>query len=154
MNNKYTKETIEKALIDSKTWADVCRKLNIKPASGSQTHLVKRAKYFGIDTPTYFLGKASNLGKSFKKKEALEYCKKDLKTSSHRLKIKLIRDGYKEAKCENCGLSEWMNEPIVLELDHIDSDHDNNELSNLQILCPNCHALETRKRIKKEKISM
>ena len=145
MNNKYTREIIEEALIDSKTWSDVCRKLNIKPSSGSQTYLVKRAKALGIETPSYFLGQRSNLGRSFEKKDAIEYCKKGLATSSHRLKLRLIRDGYKEEKCENCGLSEWMNEPIVLELDHKDSDHDNNELSNLQILCANCHALKTRK---------
>ena len=29
----------------------------------------------------------------------------------------------------------------VLELHHIDGNHSNNELSNLTLLCPNCHAL-------------
>jgi Zn finger protein HypA/HybF involved in hydrogenase expression len=59
---------------------------------------------------------------------------------SHKLKLKLFRDGLKEKKCECCGIERWNNLPAPLELDHIDGDHYNNELSNLRILCPNCHA--------------
>ncbi len=43
-------------------------------------------------------------------------------------------------KCESCGLESWLNKPIILEVHHIDGDNDNNELSNLQLLCPNCHS--------------
>jgi len=43
-------------------------------------------------------------------------------------------------QCWRCGLSEWMGKPITLELDHIDGHNGRNERSNLQILCPNCHA--------------
>ncbi len=91
-------------------------------------------------------------GKSFKKKGIDEYCFNGSKVNSHKLKRVLIRDGIKEEKCEMCGISEWMGHPVVLELDHIDSNHNNNELENLQILCPNCHASETRKRINDKKI--
>lgn len=59
---------------------------------------------------------------------------------SHRLKTRLFRDGFKEKKCECCGIEEWNGLPAPLELDHVDGDHYNNELSNLRILCPNCHA--------------
>lgn len=59
---------------------------------------------------------------------------------SHALKLKLIRDGIKEHKCEICNLEDWMGQPIPIELDHIDGDHYNNSLDNLRILCPNCHA--------------
>lgn len=44
-------------------------------------------------------------------------------------------------KCENCQLTEWQNKKIPLQVHHIDGDHLNNELTNLQLLCPNCHAL-------------
>jgi hypothetical protein len=43
--------------------------------------------------------------------------------------------------CENCGLSEWMNHPITLELEHVDGNNRNNIETNLKLLCPNCHAL-------------
>lgn len=149
MRNKHNKEDLEKAIIISTNWADVCRLLNVKPSTGAQSHLMKRAKDFGIDNPAHFLGKGSNKGKTFEKRNALEYCFKGSKEISHRLKNKLIRDGYKKEECELCGISEWRGVKTVLELDHIDSDHTNNEFSNLQILCPNCHALETRNRRKK-----
>jgi 5-methylcytosine-specific restriction endonuclease McrA len=60
--------------------------------------------------------------------------------TSHKLKLKLFRDLFKEEKCEICGIKEWMGKKAPLELDHIDGNHYNNELSNLRILCPNCHS--------------
>lgn len=59
---------------------------------------------------------------------------------SHMLRLRLIEEGLKEAKCEVCGLEKWNGFPIPLELHHIDGNHYNNSLENLQILCPNCHA--------------
>lgn len=46
----------------------------------------------------------------------------------------------KPYKCEKCGISSWQNEAITLEIHHIDGNHLNNELNNLQLLCPNCHS--------------
>ena len=50
------------------------------------------------------------------------------------------RDG---EKCSNCGWSEIndFSGKIPLELHHIDCNPDNNDIDNLQILCPNCHSL-------------
>ena len=71
---------------------------------------------------------------------ALEYIKSTY-VKAPTLKAKLIRDGLKEDKCERCGISEWQGEKLTLELHHKDGNHYNNTLSNLQILCPNCHSL-------------
>ena len=60
--------------------------------------------------------------------------------TSH-LNYRLIREGYKERKCECCNNTEWLGKPIVLELHHIDGNRSNNNLDNLQLLCPNCHAM-------------
>jgi Zn finger protein HypA/HybF involved in hydrogenase expression len=46
----------------------------------------------------------------------------------------------KHGKCSECGIADWKNAPIVLELDHIDGNHKNNDLENLRLLCPNCHS--------------
>lgn len=43
-------------------------------------------------------------------------------------------------RCEKCGLSVWLGEPIPLELDHIDGNAFNNDPANHRLLCPNCHA--------------
>lgn len=44
-------------------------------------------------------------------------------------------------KCNKCGISEWLGKKISLELDHIDGNRLNNERSNLEGLCPNCHSI-------------
>ena len=73
--------------------------------------------------------------------------------SSGNLKKKLIKANILENKCSICNINNiWNNKPLILQLDHIDGDHDNNELSNLRILCPNCHSQTTtwcRKKINK-----
>ena len=50
------------------------------------------------------------------------------------------RKAVRRGKCECCGLTEWLGEPINLEIHHIDGNHNNNELENIQLLCPNCHS--------------
>ena len=60
--------------------------------------------------------------------------------SSH-LRRRLILEGVKEEKCECCGQSTWMGNLLPLTLHHIDGNHSNNKLQNLQILCYNCHAM-------------
>lgn len=57
-----------------------------------------------------------------------------------KLRQRLITDGYFSYKCTSCGLSEWLNKPIPLELEHINGDSYDHRLENLTILCPNCHA--------------
>ena len=34
-----------------------------------------------------------------------------------------------------------MGSKIALELEHVDGDNTNNDLSNLKFLCPNCHSM-------------
>ena len=137
---KYTKPLLEDAVANSKSWRGVCRYLGLKIAGGTQHHLKKRCKDYGIDH-SHFTGQAHNKGKRFGPKRPIEeYLKKDSPTSSHRLKLRLISEGLKEHKCEVCLGTEWMGKPVPIELDHIDGDHENNELSNLRIICPNCHA--------------
>lgn len=71
----------------------------------------------------------------------LEYLGTDRYIESKTLKRKLIEEHIKEAKCECCGLTAWMEHPIPLELHHKDGNHYNNSLDNLEILCSNCHSL-------------
>ena len=43
-------------------------------------------------------------------------------------------------ECSCCGITEYNNKPITLQVDHIDGDRKNNEMNNLRFLCPNCHS--------------
>ena len=57
-----------------------------------------------------------------------------------KLKMKLFKAGIKKNECENCNLNKWLGETISCELDHINGDRTDHVLSNLRILCPNCHS--------------
>lgn len=70
-----------------------------------------------------------------------DYLAQSQDIQSNKVRIKLLKEGYKEHKCENCGLTTWLDQPIPLELHHIDGNRNNNVLENYQLLCPNCHAL-------------
>jgi Zn finger protein HypA/HybF involved in hydrogenase expression len=63
-----------------------------------------------------------------------------VKISSDSLRKKLIQQGLKNLRCENCLNTHWLGKPISLELHHINGVKKDNRLDNLQILCPNCHA--------------
>ena len=43
-------------------------------------------------------------------------------------------------ECSICGLTEWQNEPLKLELDSLDGVYSNTNLNNLRFLCPNCYS--------------
>lgn len=65
---------------------------------------------------------------------------KDSEYNRTKLKARLVKEGLKEYKCECCGISEWNGKPLTLQLHHINGIHNDNRLSNLQLLCPNCHS--------------
>ncbi len=60
---------------------------------------------------------------------------------NQKAKKALIFHGVLVDECQACGLGpEWNGEPLVLQVDHIDGDRNNIELSNIRLLCPNCHS--------------
>lgn len=126
------KEEILNWITENCSKAFICKELKCKPET-LESYLQK----FGVE----YKGNKGLKGKKTDTKyvPALQYINNNF-VSAHKLKLKLIRDGVKEHKCEICGITEWMNKKVPIELDHIDGNHYNNELSNLRIVCPNCHA--------------
>ena len=47
----------------------------------------------------------------------------------------------KKTSCNHCGFVAL--HPCQLDIDHIDGNRDNNDRSNIQTLCANCHRLKT-----------
>ena len=60
--------------------------------------------------------------------------------STTHLKNRLIKEKIFENKCSWCGISNWNDKEISLELDHIDGNSDNSLPSNIRLLCPHCHS--------------
>ena len=53
---------------------------------------------------------------------------------SAKLSKRLVKEGFKEYKCESCGISEYNNKPISLELNHINGNSYDHSLDNLELL--------------------
>jgi Zn finger protein HypA/HybF involved in hydrogenase expression len=143
MKYTYTEEQLREIVSSSYSIAECLKKLNIKIAGGNYSTLKERFKDWDIDT-SHFRGKGWNKGLKHKPVHLIpldEILTKDSKYQSYKLKARLIKEGYKKHQCEKCLQTEWLSKPIPIELHHIDGDKYNNELSNLKILCPNCHAL-------------
>jgi len=59
---------------------------------------------------------------------------------SYKLKKRLLKEGYKQNKCEKCGIDSWNGQSISVELHHINGNKTDHSLKNLLMLCPNCHS--------------
>lgn len=69
-----------------------------------------------------------------------ELCVKGVPRGRHNLKLRLVKAGLKDSRCETCGIDSWNGQPLTLALHHVNGDRHDNRLENLQLLCPNCHA--------------
>lgn len=139
---KYTLEQLKEAIKTSFSIRQVLIKLNIVEAGGNYTTFKKIIDKYDLDV-SHFTGKVWNKGKITGPKRPLDYYLKYKRTNTNDLKQRLIKEGVLIHQCSSCDLTEWKNQPIPLELHHKDGNSRNNELSNLQLLCPNCHAQTT-----------
>ena len=120
--------------------AEVIRKCGLIAAGGNYATVNARIKKLNLST-SHFRGQAHNKNKVLGPKRPIEfYLQEDKQVSSNSLKYRLIKEGIFEHKCYGCNLQTWNSKPIPIELEHIDGNNRNNLLSNLTILCPNCHA--------------
>lgn len=129
------KTDIEQWISENRSKAFICRELHCKAETLERYLKLMNINYAGNK------GNKGHRGITPDYKPASEYIKGEC-VSSHRLKLKLLKEGLKEHKCEKCGQTTWLGQPIPLELHHINGNHYDNNFDNLQLLCPNCHALE------------
>lgn len=78
-------------------------------------------------------------GSPFKPKRAdAVFCKRRCKELNRKAPYR----AHKEIMCIRCGFIP--EDKCQLDVDHIDGNHNNNNLDNLQTLCANCHRLKTK----------
>ncbi len=134
----YSDQDILDSVRTSKSMAQVLKKLNLRQAGGNFNTVRKNISRLNIDT-SHFTGQLWS--KDNQLKDWKNY-KKSGNLKKHLIKLR----GH---KCEKCSLLEWNKLPIPIEIHHIDGKRFNNELDNLQLLCPNCHAQTDNYRNKK-----
>ena len=144
---KYDKEWLQELCKDSYSYAEVLRKAGRQQGGGAQATLKKKIEEFNIDI-SHFTGERWQLSpnqalQNYKEKYSLnEVLKKDSFVTQKILRGYIERHHILDYHCQICGCDgNWQNGVISLEVHHIDGDNTNNEISNLQYLCPNCHAL-------------
>lgn len=139
-SKKYTDEQFIDAVKKSTSIAHTLRTLGLKPAGSNYRSFIRMKNKLNIDI-SHFHGQSWSKGKKLSVKTTTEkYLSNRKEISSYKLKNRLLNEGYFAYRCMMCRLDCWLGKPIPLELHHIDGDSKNNLFSNLQILCPNCHA--------------
>lgn len=128
------KAEIEQWIAENQSKAYMARQLNCNPKTINPILERLGLSYKGNQGSK---GLSKSNGQGF---TLIEYLEKSVDIQSNKVRKKLLAEGYKEHKCECCKLSEWLDEPIPLELHHKDGNRFNNTIENFELLCPNCHA--------------
>lgn len=126
--NYSDQDVIEKAK-EVKNISQLLRKLGLRQAGGNFANMKKTLQRLEVDT-SHWTGSGWNKGQRLK----------DWSQYSRAVRVKPHLIKKRGHKCEGCGLTEWRDKPIPLEIEHIDGDRTNNNIENLEILCCNCHA--------------
>jgi hypothetical protein len=144
---KYTKELLAPVVAESKSYAEVIRRLGLDWSGGTQNHLVSRIKSHGLNT-SHFLGQGRNCGTEHKGgNKKLHWSevlvlnrRRGWKEGVSRLRQAMIDSGIPYV-CACCGCRpEWRGQPLILEIDHENGDSRDNRRGNVRFLCPNCHS--------------
>ena len=139
---KIRDEQYREAVSQARSIAGALRLLGVVPEGGNYRVLRRAIERLDLDT-SHFAGQSWSRGATFpyRVRPIEDYLSNKYPIQSDRLRRRLIKEGVLEHRCCGCKLDTWMDQPIPLELDHIDGNHQNNALDNLRLLCPNCHSL-------------
>lgn len=68
------------------------------------------------------------------------FCKNSLASNCRINKFIRTHNIIDHENCYKCGISEWLDQKLNLDLDHINGNNLDNRIENLRFLCPNCHS--------------
>ena len=103
MKYNYEPENLKDIILDSTSFSEVLRKLNI-PIQGNNSQTLKNILIKKDIDFSHFTGRAKNYSNNYV--DASEYLKNGSTISSHSLKEKLLKENLKINGCEICGIKE------------------------------------------------
>jgi len=136
-----------------------CRKLGLGNVEGQSVEVVRKS----TSKARYKINRCRNCGKEIRagrkycgvecwvahtKQKTWDRYEKDLsklkKISSQKVREYFASKGI--VTCQDCGQGEdWHGNKLILHVHHIDGNRKNNNIENLILLCPNCHAVRHNK---------
>lgn len=126
----------------SDTFTKILNIIGLQPKGGNINTLKRRFIEENINFDHIKQGLNTNKNKKFEyRKQLSDYFIKGKKIKGYRLKNRLFSENILKNQCNKCGILDiWEEEPITLQIDHINGDNEDNRIENLRILCPNCHS--------------
>ena len=130
--DRFTFEDLEAVVELSVSVSETVGRLNIRAGSDSHQKVKSLIEHWSIDT--------SHFGTKRRRRKLTE---NDVFRKFPRCHLSTVKTWAKKRLpqvCAPCGLlPEWCHKFLTLQLNHIDGDTTNCELSNLEMICPNWH---------------
>jgi hypothetical protein len=121
----------------------ILESFGLKNIGSNYRTLRARIEKENIDDSHIPRGYDSNKGREFKK-EAIDLCLVLIQNSNYSrsmLKNRLLKESILKNVCSICNIEPtWNEKPLIMVLDHINGVRNDNRLSNLRLICPNCNS--------------
>ena len=122
---------------ESNSYNSVLKKIGMSHGRSSTDIIKRRCKALNISCE-HFIRVGNQYSPKYDLKDILIENSPYQNLSS--LRDRLLKENLLNYECQICGnKGEWQGQPLTLQLDHINGNHNDHRLENLRFLCPNCH---------------
>jgi hypothetical protein len=140
----FDPERLREAVREARSAAHALRLMERVPAGGNYKTLYARIQSLGLDR-SHWTGQGHLRGRTHTWARKMELSAilveaSPYQASTSALKRRLLDAGLLVERCIVCGIKAWLGRDLSLHLDHINGIADDHRLSNLRLLCPNCHS--------------